>query len=132
MHRNNKFNDILQREYDGHEHNGDRRLLLSGWTGKNWTSLISNTVQVSYLSIFGTHDSSAYSSPDAFSNLISSVWKTQDLTFTQQLNYGARYLDMRVKCNPNEVIGLYHGTIYLGPFSKATGPIETFMRANPT
>lgn len=61
-----------------------------------------------------------------------SIWQTQDLTFTQQLNYGARYLDLRVKCNPGEAIGLYHGTVYLGPFSKATAPIETFMRANPT
>lgn len=81
----------------------------SGVTGVNWMSGISDDAYLSDLSIPGTHDSGA-----RIVDSIATTWaKCQNLTITDQLNIGVRYLDMRLEydtsCKDN--IRVVHSTI---------------------
>lgn len=61
-------------------------------TGANWMSGISDDTYLSDISIPGTHDSGS-----RIVDSYASTWaKCQNLTITEQLNIGVRYLDMRL------------------------------------
>ena len=83
--------------------------LGSGLTGANWMSGVRDDVYLSDLSIPGTHDSGA-----RIVDSIATTWaKCQNLTITDQLKIGVRYLDMRLEydtsCKDN--IRVVHSTI---------------------
>ncbi|KAK3347303.1 PLC-like phosphodiesterase [Lasiosphaeria hispida] len=79
----------------------------------NWMSKLQNDDYVSSLSIPGTHDSAA------FATTIIPFVQTQTLNFTQQLNAGIRFFDLRVNFvpylrPPNLLLLLVHDSVNLG------------------
>jgi len=77
---------------------------------ENWMSKIPDSTKLTRISIPGSHDSGSY----LLSEPITSVWaKTQSLNFTQQLNGGIRFFDIRGAATSDTHIDLYHGIVYL-------------------
>lgn len=61
-------------------------------------SFLNGDIDVSNLSIPGTHNSASYESPMWFNYLILFFWKTQKFSPKVQLALGVRFFDLRVKC----------------------------------
>jgi 1-phosphatidylinositol phosphodiesterase len=79
---------------------------------------------MSSLSIPGTHDSAAYTSPWPFVS-------TQDMSFVQQLNSGIRYFDLRVGLR-NDVAEMCHGLAFLGTrLSEVLNIMYEFLETHP-
>jgi 1-phosphatidylinositol phosphodiesterase len=78
-------------------------------SGSNWMSYMPD-IEISRLSIPGTHDSAARK----FSDFVTpnSAVITQTLTIREQLDAGVRYLDIRCRHIENRC-DVYHGNVYL-------------------
>lgn len=79
----------------------------------NWMSKLQNDNYVSSLSIPGTHDSAA------FTRTLTPFVQTQTINFTEQLNAGIRFFNLRVNFVPylrprDLLLQLVHGPINLG------------------
>ncbi len=75
---------------------------VSAW---NWVEGQDNTKLLSEISIPGTHDSGARYEP------IAGTAKCQNLTISDQLNNGIRFLDIRCRHIDN-AFAIHHGSIY--------------------
>lgn len=85
---------------------------------------LSDEVTLSELTIVGTHDSATQG------NLVPWV-QTQCLNIDQQLFYGIRWFDLRLK-NDNDDFNLHHGVVDLKIFySYIVDSFDTFLRKNP-
>ena len=94
--------------------------------GNNWLSNISDNTYLSKLSIPGTHDSGARYEP------WSGTAKCQDLTISEQLSAGVRYLDIRCR-RINDSFEIHHGAIYQNiNFDYVLNSCSDFLTANPT
>ena len=90
-----------------------------------WMSNIRQGVKLSALAIPGTHDSAAWTKKMDFID-------TQCLNFQQQLEYGIRFFDMRVR-HINNVFALHHGVAYLFmTFDDFLNAVNDFLEINPT
>ena len=69
-----------------------------------WMKEIADTLPLSQLSIPGTHDSGALDGGEAF--------QTQDLTLEEQLNFGVRVFNIRLKACENHQLGVYHSIVF--------------------
>lgn len=86
-------------------------LISNSAEGYNWMSYIKDSTKLSDISIPGSHDSGSIS-PDA----ITSAWsKTQNLTISEQLNAGVRFLDLRLRYNTavDTTVQVVHGSVAL-------------------
>jgi len=121
----------------------------------NWMARLPNhltTIPLNYLAIPGSHDSFSYTihgnsgvSPDSpeflkrfgnlkiATNVVAKFALTQVRTFTEQLQAGIRYLDLRIcyrKDTPNDPFWFCHG-LYAMPVIEHLKHIKEFLDANP-
>lgn len=68
---------------------------------RSWTSLLPDTSRLAELFIPGSHDSATGNGQAPFKSL----WKTQDLTLTEQLKAGVRFIDLRINSRMNTCHG---------------------------
>jgi hypothetical protein len=114
---------------DDHDHNhDDLPPSLADWM----KHLLSNcpTLKLRDLVIPGTHDSGSYSIPAT--TLFSAVGRTQNESVLEQLQRGARYLDVRVGGATNssshrEDSLIWHGCLAGGTFQLVVDQIATFL-----
>ena len=76
----------------------------------------------------GTHDSGSYSIPAL--TLFSAVGRTQNLSVLQQLQHGARHLDVRVggAQHNDDSSSVWHGCLAGGPFQLIMDQIASFLQ----
>ena len=88
-------------------------------------SSLNDNLLLSQIALPGTHDSAAYG------DWISSV-KTQSLNFNEQLKYGIRVFDIRVR-HTNNRFALHHGPVYLNVmFDSFLSNVNDFLKNNPS
>jgi 1-phosphatidylinositol phosphodiesterase len=96
------------------------------YTNSNWMGSISDSVNLTSLSIPGTHESGALYEP------VSGTAKCQSLSIADQLNAGARFLDIRCRHIDN-AFAIHHGSIYQNEnFDDVLNACYSFLNANPT
>lgn len=95
-----------------------------GYSGMNWMAALGDEMTLSQLSIPGTHESGArHGGPAA---------QCQNLTITQQLNAGIRFLDMRCRYF-NDQFEIHHGPFYQHMnFGQVIADVTAFLRAHPS
>lgn len=94
----------------------------------NWMSGIQDNTSISKISIPGTHDSGAMR--EVPSN--SGTAKTQNLTISEQLNAGVRFLDVRCRHIDNS-FAIHHGAIYQNlNFDDVLNACYAFLDSHPT
>ncbi len=100
---------------------------------KTWMSRIPAEVKLSEINIPGTHDSGAdYGAEGDFLNSYSSFIKTQDMTISEQLNAGIRYLDIRLASHENGALAIHHGPWYQQlMFGEVLKDVVDFLKASP-
>ncbi|HGY1116003.1 TPA: phosphatidylinositol-specific phospholipase C [Providencia rettgeri] len=102
------------------------RSASDGFTAKpKWMDTLRDDIMLSEIALPGTHDSAAYK------NFVDSV-STQALNFDQQLEYGIRVFDIRVRHTSN-AFALHHGSIFLDVmFGDFINSINIFLSKNPS
>ena len=94
--------------------------------GNDWVGYIDSNLSISELSIPGTHDSGALYEPWPGTAIC------QDLSITEQLNAGIRFLDVRCRHIEN-TFTIHHGSVYQHMnFSDVLNSVFNFLNANPT
>lgn len=94
-------------------------------TYNNWMKGIGDSTPLSQLALPGTHDSSTFKSG-------SDIVKTQTISFSEQLNYGIRFFDIRVR-HTSDRFALHHGIVFLDVmFGDFLGSVTDFLRQNPS
>ncbi|MEO7718036.1 MAG: phosphatidylinositol-specific phospholipase C [Capsulimonas sp.] len=94
--------------------------------GNNWMNGMNGNQSVAQFSIPGTHDSGALSEP------VSGTAKCQNLSITDQLNAGVRFLDIRCR-HINDAFAIHHGQVYENAnFDDVLNAAFTFLNANPS
>lgn len=97
---------------------------------RRWMKDIRDDVMLSELAIPGTHDSATFNK-HVFP-IADDVIVTQTLDFDQQLEYGIRVLDLRVR-RTGSSLALHHGPVYLDKmFGSALESIARFLKENPS
>lgn len=101
-------------------------LTAEDYTSANWMSQISDSTQLSAISIPGTHDSGAtYES-------VYGTAKCQSLGISDQLEAGIRYLDIRCR-NYEDAFVIHHGSVYQHlNFDDVLTACRNFLSENPT
>lgn len=94
----------------------------------SWMSGLDDNISISKISIPGTHDSGA--TREIPSN--SGTAKTQNLTISEQLNAGVRFLDIRCRHIDNS-FAIHHGAIYQNlNFDDVLNSCYAFLESHPT
>jgi len=97
---------------------------------KDWMASIRDDVQLSELAMPGTHDSATFDKH--LLPIVDDIVVTQSLNFDEQLNYGIRVFDLRLR-RTGDALALHHGPVYLDKmFGSALRSIERFLQANPS
>jgi 1-phosphatidylinositol phosphodiesterase len=92
----------------------------------DWMSLVDDATSITDMTIPGTHDSGAMHEP------ISGSAKTQNLTISEQLNIGVRYLDIRLR-HYEDALVVHHGAVYQHlNFDDVLTAATDFLVAHPT
>lgn len=102
-----------------------------GFTNKStWMKSIRDEVKLSEMALPGSHDSATFNV--TLTPIVSDVVQTQVLSFDEQLRYGIRVFDLRIRRTGN-AFALHHGPVYLDKmFGSALGSIQRFLVANPS
>ena len=96
----------------------------------SWMKSIRDEVKLSELALPGTHDSATFDVN--LYPVVDDIVSTQTLNFDQQLKYGIRVFDLRIR-RTSHSFALHHGPVFLDKmFGSALGSIEAFLQANPT
>lgn len=91
-----------------------------------WMGAINDNTLLSALSIPGTHDSGARVEP------IGGTAKCQNLSISEQLEAGTRYLDIRCR-HIGDAFAIHHGSIYQNlNFNDVVTACYNFLNAHPT
>lgn len=94
-------------------------------TGTGWMASVANGVNLTLLSIPGSHDAGATVEP------VSGTAKCQNLSIGDQLNAGIRFLDVRCR-HINDAFAIHHGAIYQNKnFDDVLNACFTFLNTNP-
>lgn len=94
----------------------------------SWMSGLQDNISISRISIPGTHDSGA--TREIPSN--SGTAKTQNLSISEQLNAGVRFLDIRCRHIDNS-FAIHHGPIYQNlNFDDVLTACYTFLESHPS
>lgn len=96
---------------------------------QEWMSKVDSRRHLSLVNLSGTHDSGSFTLEDP----IKSVWgKTQHLNYTEQMNQGVRFFDIRGRATSNISIGIHHDLIYLHhQMGKFLDDVNNFLREHP-
>ncbi|MBH3426971.1 phosphatidylinositol-specific phospholipase C [Pseudomonas alkylphenolica] len=95
-----------------------------------WMKSIRDDVQLSELALPGTHDSATFDV--SLFPVVDDIVVTQTLNFDEQLRYGIRVLDLRIR-RTGDVFALHHGPVFLDKmFGSALRSVERFLQANPS
>jgi len=98
----------------------------SAYTTSNWMGSLDQSKSLSQISIPGTHDSAARV------ETISGTAKCQNLSITEQLNSGVRYLDIRCRHIEN-IFAIHHGMVYQKTnFGDVLNECINFLHNNPS
>ena len=97
-----------------------------GFTTKSkWMNNIRDSVKLSEIAIPGTHDSGSHTGK-------TDMVDTQCMNFQQQLDFGIRFFDIRVRHIGNG-FALHHGVVYLGlVFNNFLDAAQSFLNNNPS
>ncbi|WP_075091039.1 phosphatidylinositol-specific phospholipase C domain-containing protein [Haloferula sp. BvORR071] len=99
--------------------------LCADAAGNNWLTPLDGNLQLSQFSIPGTHDSGALVEP------VSGTAKCQNLSITDQLNAGVRFLDIRCR-HINDGFAIHHGQVYQNMnFQDVLNATIGFLNSNP-
>lgn len=91
-----------------------------------WMMNLPGSTNLTQLSIPGTHDSGARFEP------IGGTAKCQDLTISEQLNAGTRFLDIRCR-HIDDAFAIHHGSIYQNMnFTDVLNMCYDFLDAHPS
>lgn len=91
---------------------------------QDWMGKVPDTAALSELSIPGSHDSGAFYS---FADV---AGKCQDASIDEQLSYGVRFFDVRLR-NESNSLNVYHGFINEGlSFDSLLSPMYSFLKAH--
>ena len=101
---------------------------LIGANSNDWMSKIDANKKLRNVVLPGTHNSA--SSTISKWSLFSGVAVCQNLSIYQQLNAGARYLDVRVCGHKNDIITC-HGIVKGGKLADVLDEVEVFLYDNP-
>lgn len=94
-------------------------------TPTGWMASVADAVNLTQLSIPGSHDAGARYEP------VSGTAKCQNLTIGDQLNAGIRFLDIRCRHIDN-AFAIHHGSIYQNlNFDDVLNACFTFLNLNP-
>lgn len=94
--------------------------------GNNWMSPLDGNRLISQISIPGTHDSGARFEP------FPGTAKCQDLTISEQLEAGVRFLDIRCR-HLNDAFVIHHGSVYQNQnFDDVLNAVIGFLNSHPT
>ncbi|MCE7762233.1 phosphatidylinositol-specific phospholipase C domain-containing protein [Pseudomonas putida] len=95
-----------------------------------WMQSIRDSVQLSEMALPGTHDSATFNV--SLFPVIDDIVGTQSLNFDEQLKYGIRVLDLRIR-RTGDALALHHGPVYLDKmFGSALRSIKGFLEVNPS
>lgn len=96
----------------------------------SWMKSIRDDVQLSELALPGTHDSATFDK--TLAPIVDDIVVTQTLNFDEQLKYGIRVFDLRIR-RTGEHLALHHGPVYLDKmFGTALRSFKRFLLANPS
>uniref|UniRef100_A0A1B6KRD8 Phosphatidylinositol-specific phospholipase C X domain-containing protein n=1 Tax=Graphocephala atropunctata TaxID=36148 RepID=A0A1B6KRD8_9HEMI len=112
---------------NAHKHGSYMRNADDGFNHrKNWMSSISDDVPLSEMAIPGTHHSSTFTWD-------TDVTMTQVLNFQQQLNFGVRFFDIRIR-HANNAFALHRGHLFLGLYfsDQFLNTVDNFLKNNPS
>ena len=94
--------------------------------GNNWMAAVDGSRSLTELSIPGAHDAGARFEP------LKGTTKCQNLTISELLNVGVRFLDIRC-CNTGKEFSIYHGPVFQRlTFAQALTAVSDFLKTNPT
>ncbi|MFJ4346084.1 phosphatidylinositol-specific phospholipase C [Pseudomonas sp. NPDC089401] len=97
---------------------------------RDWMKSIRDDVHLSEMALPGTHDSSTFDK--MLFPIVDDIVVTQTLSFDEQLRYGIRVLDLRLR-RTGDSLALHHGSVYLDKmFGSALRSVERFLQANPS
>ena len=101
-------------------------------TARNWMEAILDTTTWDRMSLPGTHESCAL-----YDKATGGKTQCQNLSITEQLERGIRFLDIRCKYksddDPTVFFPIHHGNIYQNiTFSRVQEQCIDFLQANPT
>ena len=117
---------VLAHEDDAYSHSAQDRFSDK----RRWMQHIRDDVLLSELALPGTHDSATFDK-HVFP-IADDIIDTQTLSFEEQLRYGIRVLDLRVR-RTGESLALHHGPVYLNKmFGSALNAIVKFLEENPS
>lgn len=92
----------------------------------DWMSDVDDDVAFTAMTIPGTHDSGSTYEP------VSGTAKTQNLSISNQLNIGVRYLDIRLR-HYNDALVVHHGAVYQHlNFDDVLEAVTDFLTLHPT
>ncbi|MDU9402060.1 phosphatidylinositol-specific phospholipase C [Pseudomonas sp. zfem004] len=95
-----------------------------------WMGMIRDNVRLSEMALPGTHDSATFDV--RLFPIVTDIVSTQTLDFDEQLRYGIRVLDLRIR-QTGDAFALHHGSVYLDKmFGSALESIRRFLKANPS
>jgi 1-phosphatidylinositol phosphodiesterase len=93
---------------------------------ERWMKDIPDHVKLSQLAIPGTHDSGA---DGGWEN---DILYTQCLNFDEQLRYGIRFFDIRVR-HYRDTLRIHHAAFFLNKYlDHFLGPLQSFLDRNPS
>lgn len=99
-----------------------------GFSNKSdWMKNINNNTKLSELALPGTHDSASFNA-----DKVKDIAMTQALNISQQLKYGIRVLDLRVR-QTSDRFALHHGPLFLNSmFGEVLNEIANFLDKHPS
>ena len=96
------------------------------YSPNNWMGALDNSLKISQLSIPGTHNSRARH------EVFPGTAKCQNLTISEQLNNGVRFLDIRCR-HFKDAFTIHHGSVYQkANFNDVLDACLEFLENNPT
>ncbi|RFM30145.1 phosphatidylinositol-specific phospholipase C [Deminuibacter soli] len=98
---------------------------IAGRSPENWMGALPDSVNLSQLSIPGSHDAGACYEP------VAGIAKCQNLSIAAQLNIGVRFLDIRCRHVKNGFV-INHGPFYQNLyFAEVINTCAAFLRNHP-
>lgn len=98
----------------------------AGAAGNDWMATLKGDLYLSQISIPGTHNTMALFEP------FSGTAKCQNLSLTDQLNTGVRFIDIRCR-HVNNTFTIHHGSVYQNAnFDDVLNAVFSFLNSNPS
>lgn len=105
----------------------DHTVIIKNVEFLTWMNSVNQNKLLSEINIPGTHDSGTY---NFFSPIVEDYVKTQNLSITEQLNLGIRFLDIRCR-HINNTFAIHHGRFYCNlTFAKVLEQCISFLNEN--